>query len=94
MKHKSMYDCEIEGWKGLENRFVIGIQETSSQLKDWKKQENDLHLNNGPHPFGIVMYAGKKNLMVTLLQEHVDLKDACLIQYELAKGLKHMHDHG
>eukprot|EP00957_Ditylum_brightwellii_P173672 13223069-Ditylum_brightwellii.AAC.1 len=40
------------------------------------------------------MHAAKKNLMVTLLQERVDLKNACLIQYELAKGLKHMHDNG
>eukprot|EP00957_Ditylum_brightwellii_P189417 14417375-Ditylum_brightwellii.AAC.1 len=94
MKHESMYNCEIEGQKGLENRFAIGIQVTSTKLEDCKEQESDLHLNDGPDLVGTVMHAAKKNLMVTLLQERVDLKDACLIQYELARGLKHMHDHG
>ena len=78
----------------MNGAFVILIEATSDEYGErWAADcKEDARLDDD-YIYGIVMPAAKRNLMVVLLQEFLDLTSSTRMLRAFALALQHVHEH-
>ena len=91
MKNRDQYDREIAQREQLSASLCVPVVfKSGDDPEAWKQGAAERAL--AEYPFGIVMPAAARNLMVILVQERVDFTTIRKMLYDVGTCLGHMHE--
>jgi serine/threonine protein kinase len=95
MRHREQFEREVRAREqGLDSRFVVPILKSSNDKKLCARWEQDAEREGYPnYKYGIVLEHGKRNLMVALVQEHMNISQIRKMVRQFVQALGHMHAH-